>query len=245
MRTAVVEGYSRSGDEVLDRGGDEELAWSCDSGDPGTHMNGDAAHSAVQYLALARMDPRSDTYAELADAFDDVACACHRSRWTLEGRKEAVTRRIDLEAAEAVKFFADDRMVMNKELPPRTIANRDGSLGGSDDVGEENRPQFPDESTTLCVITLEKSLVHGLCGRPWHRTEFLAQKAAQLLVRQQGLGDVALNREHLHQESVAAFSVRSEFDQRSCRALGGCEFRSRKTESNRSETLVRSHQNII
>ncbi len=138
-------------------------------------MNRDAAYSAVHHLTLARVDSRPDAYAEFANGCDDVACARHRLGWTLKGGKEAVASSVDLATTEPVKFFAYQCVVMRKKYLPRTIAQIDDTLGGPNDVGEQDGLQFPDERTTLRAISLKKLLVQCLRGWPRGCTEFLAQ----------------------------------------------------------------------
>ncbi len=87
-------------------------------------------------------------------------------------------------------------------------------------------------------MALKKSLVQRL--RCWSRSrpEFLAQQAAQILVRKDRLGDVATSRDYFHQEPVTAFSVRGEFDKCPRRSLSRWELWPRKAKPARSDTLI-------
>ena len=87
--------------------------------------------------------------------------------------------------------------------------------------------------------------MEGFRRRARGRPELLAQKAAQLLVRQQCFGDVPLDREHLHQESVPAFPVWRQLEQGARRALRRCELGSRKAKPNGRDTFVRPQQNVF
>src|SRR5580765_6182872 len=64
---ALVEGDARSGDEVADRAGDEDLVRGCLSRDPGADVHGDAHELVPDALALAGVQAASDAEADALD----------------------------------------------------------------------------------------------------------------------------------------------------------------------------------
>lgn len=121
MRTAVVESDSRSGNEILYRGGNEQLTWPCGSSDPSSYVNGNAADSTLKHLALACVNSGSDCDAQLANVFDDLAGARQSLRRTLKGSQETVPRSVDLMSTKAVKFLAHDRVMIRKKFAPSMV----------------------------------------------------------------------------------------------------------------------------
>ena len=121
MRTAVVESDSRSGNEILYRGGNEQLSWPCGRSDPSPYMNGNAADSPLKHLALACVNPGSDRDAQLANILDDLAGARQSLRWTLKGSQETVPRSVDLTSTKAVEFLAHDRVMIGKKFAPSMV----------------------------------------------------------------------------------------------------------------------------
>ena len=83
----------RADDEVLDRARDEHLAAARERVDARADVDGDAAHVAVEQLALAGVQPAAHDEAEIVDAVDDLLRAAHGARGPVEGHDEAVAER--------------------------------------------------------------------------------------------------------------------------------------------------------
>ena len=101
-------------------------------------MNCDAAHFAVQQLALARVQPCAHLEAEVAHPFGDRAGAAYGPGRSVEAGEEPVARRVELASAEAHELTPDQGVVFLEQLAPAAIAEVCRPRRRADDVGEEN-----------------------------------------------------------------------------------------------------------
>jgi hypothetical protein len=86
---------------------------------------------------------RAHLEVEIAHGVADTAGAAKRSGGAVEGGEEAVSRRVNLAAAEAGKLTANDRMVVLNQLTPSSISERLRPLGRRRNVGEKNGRENP------------------------------------------------------------------------------------------------------
>src|SRR5688572_22151486 len=106
-------------------------------------MNRDPAELSVEELALPDVDSRPDLEAELVHGAADRCGALHRTRRAVERAQEAVARRIDLLAAEALDLAPHDIVVAQQAIPPRLVADLREQVRGAHDVREEDRREDP------------------------------------------------------------------------------------------------------
>src|SRR5262245_9269923 len=136
---ALVELDSRTGHEVLDRGGDEHFTRLGERGDPRSRRDRDPAELAVDALELAGVEAGPHLEPERADRVANRGRALDRAPGPVEGREEAVARRVQLLAAEAHELAAHERVVARQQLAPRSVAELCSPFGRADDVCEHDR----------------------------------------------------------------------------------------------------------
>jgi hypothetical protein len=104
-------------------------------------MHCDAADLVADQLALAGVKSSADVDAEVANVVAHRESATDRARGPIESSQEAVSGGVHLAAAKALELPPHQLVVSSDEVVPVVIAEPRGSLGRSDDVGEENRRQ--------------------------------------------------------------------------------------------------------
>jgi len=139
LRTAIVEPDTRPCHQIFNGGRDKEFASFCGRGNASSNMNGDAAYSPFDHLALVSMNARSESDSQISDALDDVARTCHGLGRNVKGSEKTVTGGVYLMAAEYLKVVPHDCVMPCKKLLPRTIPEGDGQLRRSDNISKQNR----------------------------------------------------------------------------------------------------------
>src|SRR5438067_6035212 len=139
MLAVVIELDAGAGDEIPHSLRDQHLTRRrrCRPACGDVHRN--AAELVADSLALGGVDAGTYVEPEQRRRVLDRAGAADRARGAVERRHEPVAGRVDLDAAEALKLTPDRLVVPLEQLAPAAVAECDGSLGRSDDVGEENR----------------------------------------------------------------------------------------------------------
>ena len=84
-------------------------------------MYRNAGHLLAADFALARVNACSDAETEILCACDYLPGAQDRSRGTVEGGKEAVTRGVDLTAAKTRERVTDGSAVPLEEVAPTSV----------------------------------------------------------------------------------------------------------------------------
>ncbi len=102
-------------------------------------MHGDPGEIIATELALAGVDPGAHREAEAPRFLANGLRASDCSGRTVECRKEPVSRRLDLIAAEPFQLLAHGGVVLVEQLLPLTVAYLGRSLGRADNVGEQHR----------------------------------------------------------------------------------------------------------
>src|SRR6266446_4491040 len=141
MDAVLHEAQARSRDQILQSAGDQHLARVRRGGHAGADVHGDAAHVVAPQLALAGVQAGADLEAERAHRLADGQRTAHRACGTVEGREEAVARRVNLPAAEAAQLLAYGGVVPLEQIAPGAVAEPRGVLRGAHDVGEQHRGQ--------------------------------------------------------------------------------------------------------
>jgi hypothetical protein len=139
----VLEAQSRSGGDVLDGAGHEDLAGCRRALNPGSDVDGDPTQSPALQLAFAGMDARADLKAESLHGGADGAGALDGAGGRLEAHEKAVAGGVDLEAFAPHDLSPDHRPVLIEELPPARVAESAGVIRRTHDVGEEERGEDP------------------------------------------------------------------------------------------------------
>src|SRR5207344_509465 len=121
----------------------EHLARIRASCDARTDVDGDAGHLPVGELDLSGVQPGPDVQSERTHGLDDRARAPDRPRRPVEGREEAVARRVDLVPVEARELVANGRVVLLEEVAPPTIAELRGERCRPHEVREEDSRKRP------------------------------------------------------------------------------------------------------
>src|SRR5204862_7586792 len=101
MRSAILEGEPRAGDEISDRPRDQDFARPCGGSDACANRDGDAGHLAVGELALACVKADAKLDAEFPNILSYRLRATDRTRRTVEAGEEAGARSVQLDAADA------------------------------------------------------------------------------------------------------------------------------------------------
>src|SRR5438876_66557 len=141
MDAALHEAQARSRDQILQSAGDQHLARVRRGGHAGADVHGDTAHVVAPQLALAGVQAGADLEAEWAHRLADGQRTAYRACGTVEGREEAVARRVNLPAAEAAQLLAYGGVVPLEQIAPGAVAEPGGMLRGAHDVGEQHRGQ--------------------------------------------------------------------------------------------------------
>src|SRR5262245_15565317 len=84
----------------------------------------------------------AEAHAEWTDRFADSAGAADRPGRTIERGEKPVARRIDLPAAKTLELLAHEDVMLGEDLAPPPVAQGRRLLGGTDDVGEEDRGEY-------------------------------------------------------------------------------------------------------
>src|SRR6478736_8537232 len=147
---------ARPGDEVDDDARNEHLASPGRCCHTRGDVYGDAADVVVAQLDLARVHTRPHLETQSPQHVADRRGASDRAGGSVEPGEEAVARRVDLTAAEALELAPDVGIVPAEQLFPSPVAELDRSLRGVDDVGEQHggqdaldRRQRPDTGEEL------------------------------------------------------------------------------------------------
>src|SRR5437870_11206293 len=130
MDAPLHEAQARSRDQILQRARDQHLARVRRGGHAGADVHGDAAHAVAPQLALAGVQAGADLEAERAHRLADGQRTAHRACGTVEGRKEAVARRVNLPAAEAAQLLAYGGAVPLEQIAPTALAEPGGVRRG-------------------------------------------------------------------------------------------------------------------
>src|SRR5215470_5948317 len=104
-------------------------------------MHCNASQVFTHQLAFPGVQSAADFETEQARRFADRCGATDRSRRTVEGCKETITRSIDFASLEVPQHVSNSCAERRKHFTPWTVTHRDGPFGGSDDVRKENRGQ--------------------------------------------------------------------------------------------------------
>src|SRR6476619_4821739 len=85
LRAAVNERNPRSGDEILDRAGDQHLPWAGQGSDPSSDVDRDPPDVLVHDLDLPAVEPDANLQADGAGTLRDCAAALNCPRGAVEG----------------------------------------------------------------------------------------------------------------------------------------------------------------
>jgi hypothetical protein len=137
----VLETEPRTGDQLGERPGGQDLGGSCQRGDPGPGVEDQASDLAVDHLSLSDVDAGTDVDTQGLHFPDDGPCAPEGGLGSVERGQDSVAGRVHLPAAVPAQGSSDDAMVPGHELPPAAIAQLRGDLRGPHDVREQHGDQ--------------------------------------------------------------------------------------------------------
>src|SRR5262245_3491137 len=106
--STVLEGDPGPGDEVLHGLRHEHLVRARKARDASAGVDGEPGDLAADELAFARVHTGPDLEPEQTDTADDRRSAPNRTGRTVERREEAVSRSVDLSAAEMLQLPAHE-----------------------------------------------------------------------------------------------------------------------------------------
>ena len=141
MLTAGGKAQARPGDQIDDDARDEYLARRSRCCHTCGDVDRDAADVVVTQLDLARVYARPHLEAQAPQHVADRHGTPDRAGGSVEPGEEAVARRVDLTAVEALELAPDLGVVPAEQLLPSFVAELDRSLGGVDDVGKQHGGQ--------------------------------------------------------------------------------------------------------
>src|SRR5262249_43982075 len=116
----------------------QHFAAGGERGDAGADVNRDAADLRSYDLALARVQSGPDVEPELPHPRADLAGGPDAAGRSVESRKKAVARGVDLAAAKARQLPADQAVMGVEPFSPAAVAQLGGAVGGIDDVGKQH-----------------------------------------------------------------------------------------------------------
>src|SRR3954447_5527050 len=129
--------------QILDGGGDENLAHARERHHTGAGVHPDATDMPIYRLDLAGVDARADLDPDRANVLDHPFCGTHCLRRVVEGGEEAVAREVLFSTTFGLEAAADDRPESDEERAPSRVAQLGGDRGGTDDVDEQDRRETP------------------------------------------------------------------------------------------------------
>jgi hypothetical protein len=117
--------------------------------------------------------------------------AAHRPRWAIECGEEAVPSGADLHSAIAAEHRPHSLVVALPECLPRAVAHQAGTLGGSNDVGEEDAGKHAVELGLFGLLSTKEPLdLHddavrvaqpGHVVSTWHANRAPGMRSAMLI----------------------------------------------------------------
>jgi hypothetical protein len=138
LKTTVFESEAGAGLGIPDRARGEHFARTRERRDPRRRMDGDSAYVVTAALDLPEVDSAADSEVQLPDRPADGVGAGKRASRGIEEDEEPVTGGVDLLSAIAADLAAHVLMVPLEKLAPAMVAEIDGALSGTHDVGEED-----------------------------------------------------------------------------------------------------------
>src|SRR6185369_384701 len=124
--------------EILDHRRDQHFSCAGLSGHACSNMHGDAPDVVACQLDLTGVQTGADLEPEAADRTSDCTCTADRARGSVERRQQAVADELDLAPAESLEMPAYHVVMLIEQLVPAPVAERDGTPGRIDDVGEQD-----------------------------------------------------------------------------------------------------------
>ena len=143
MDTSVSKPQTRTGDQVLDRAGDNHLAGPCLRSHPRPDVHGDPAEAVANHLALPCVQARSNRDPEVLDGIPNRARAPYRPRRPVERGEEAVASNIGLVSTKPLELGTHQAIERFKQVTPAAIPEFCGLLGRAHDIHEENGGEQP------------------------------------------------------------------------------------------------------
>jgi hypothetical protein len=101
----------------------------------------DASHFVTDQLALPGVKSGADLESERPDCVPDGEAASNASGRAIEGREEAIAGGVDLSPTIALQLLADRSVMPLEKVGPWAVTQLSCVLGGSLDVGEQDRCQ--------------------------------------------------------------------------------------------------------
>src|SRR5204862_1373257 len=132
----------------------------------------DAPGLVVDQFALARMQPRANLQAKLAETVSDRAGAANPPRGAVERREEAVASRVHLPTTEPRELAADDLVVFLEEFPPGPVAEAGSTGSRIDHIGEQDgrEHRFGSATSSPPSRTFARNASSSLKSRSWSPT---------------------------------------------------------------------------
>src|ERR1700683_221394 len=141
MLATVIEFDSGPRDQVGDSSGNQNLGWLCGAAYPGRRVHGDARDVFTTLFDFSDVNSTAYGDVDLGDAIGFGAeDGCRRP---VERCKYAVTCRLHEPSAEPRDLTFGEKVVAVEPIPPRLVSEASYSLGGLNDVGEQDRGESP------------------------------------------------------------------------------------------------------
>ena len=115
--------------QVTDGAGDDDLARARLSRNARADVHGEPGELAVRDLALARVDACADLEPQRLNGLDRGSSATDRAGRSVEARKEADARGVELAPAEALELPPDRRVVAFEQRAPAPVSELCRALG--------------------------------------------------------------------------------------------------------------------
>jgi hypothetical protein len=138
LDTAVFKAKAGARFGIPHRTRGEHFAGACERRDPSCGVDGDSSHVASGAFDLPEVDPAPDPEIQLSDRPADGVGAGERASRSVEQDEEAVAGGVNLLSTITANLTAHLLMVPLEKFAPAMVAEIDGVLGGSYDVGEED-----------------------------------------------------------------------------------------------------------
>jgi hypothetical protein len=143
MLATVIELDSRPRHQVGDCSGNQNLGWLCGVAYPGRRMHGDARDIFATLLDFSDVNSTAYGNVDLGDTIGYSLGTEDGSRRSVERGEHAVTCRLHKPSAEPRDLTFREEVVAIEPIPPRLVSEASYSLGGLNDVGEQDRGEAP------------------------------------------------------------------------------------------------------
>jgi hypothetical protein len=105
-------------------------------------MHGDTAELFADHLTLASVDASANVNAEFSDRVHNCPSAADRTRWTIEGRQEAVASSIDFATSMPGELVTNKGVMLSEKVLPSAVPEFDKPVRRLDNVREQDGREY-------------------------------------------------------------------------------------------------------